>query len=152
MVAKMHPEKASAPASDQAADAGQAAGNGSGPDAAKNDVSEPEPKPEISIDDFAKLQIQVGEVIQCEEVKKSRKLLCSQVKIGSGTRQILSGIKQWYTPEEMIGKKVLVITNLKSAKLAGMVSEGMILCAEDAQGRLSLVNPEREVDCGAQIR
>ena len=74
------------------------------------------------------------------------------MKIGSGTRQILSGIKQWYTPEEMIGKKVLVITNLKSAKLAGMVSEGMILCAEDAQGRLSLVNPEREVDCGAQIR
>ena len=152
MVAKMHPEKASAPASDQAADAGQAAGNGSGPDAAKNDASEPEPKPEVSIDDFAKLQIQVGEVIKCEEVKKSRKLLCSQVKIGSQTRQILSGIKQWYTPEEMVGKKVLVITNLKPAKLAGMMSEGMILCAEDAQGRLSLVRPEGEVDSGAEVR
>ena len=152
MVAKMHPEKASAPASDQAADAGQAAGNGSGTDAAKNDASEPEPKPEVSIDDFAKLQIQVGEVIKCEEVKKSRKLLCSQVKIGSQTRQILSGIKQWYTPEEMVGKKVLVITNLKPAKLAGMMSEGMILCAEDAQGRLSLVRPEGEVDSGAEVR
>ena len=152
MVAKMHPEKTSAPASDQAADAGQAAGNGSGTDAAKNDASEPEPKPEVSIDDFAKLQIQVGEVIKCEEVKKSRKLLCSQVKIGSQTRQILSGIKQWYTPEEMVGKKVLVITNLKPAKLAGMMSEGMILCAEDAQGRLSLVRPEGEVDSGAEVR
>ena len=110
------------------------------------------PKPEVSIDDFAKLQIQVGEVIKCEEVKKSRKLLCSQVKIGSQTRQILSGIKQWYTPEEMVGKKVLVITNLKPAKLAGMMSEGMILCAEDAQGRLSLVRPEGEVDSGAEVR
>ena len=152
MVAKMHPEKASAPASDAAADAGQAAGNTSGADDAKNSASDPEPKPEISIDDFAKLQIQVGEVIKCEEVKKSRKLLCSQVKIGSQTRQILSGIKQWYTPEEMVGKKVLVITNLKPAKLAGMMSEGMILCAEDAQGRLSLVRPEGEVDTGAEVR
>lgn len=114
--------------------------------------AEAEAKPEVSIEDFAKLQIQVGEVIQCEEVKKSRKLLCSQVKIGSQTRQILSGIKQWYTPEEMVGKKVLVITNLKSAKLAGMMSEGMILCAEDAQGRLSLVRPEGEVDSGAEVR
>ncbi len=114
--------------------------------------SETETKPEISIDDFAKLQIQVGEVIACEEVKKSRKLLCSQVKIGSSTRQILSGIKQWYTPEQMVGKKVLVITNLKPAKLAGMMSEGMILCAEDGQGRLSLVSPESDVDNGAQVR
>ena len=111
-----------------------------------------EVKPEVSIDDFAKLQIQVGEVIACEEVKKSRKLLCSQVKIGSQTRQILSGIKQWYTPEEMVGRKVLVITNLKPAKLAGMMSEGMILCAEDAQGRLCLVCPEGDVDSGAQVR
>ena len=111
-----------------------------------------EAKPEISIDDFAKVQIRVGEVLKCEEVPKSRKLLCSQVKIGSETRQILSGIKQWYSPEEMVGKKVLVISNLKSAKLAGMVSEGMILCAEDADGRLSLVSPESEVACGAEIR
>ena len=111
-----------------------------------------EPLPEVTIDDFAKLQIQVGEIVACEAVKKSRKLLCSQVKIGSKTRQILSGIKQWYSPEQMVGKKVLVITNLKPAKLAGMLSEGMILCAEDAQGRLSLVRPEGDVDCGAEIR
>ena len=115
-------------------------------------AAEIEAKPEVSIDDFAKLQIQVGEVTACEEVKKSRKLLCSQVKIGNQTRQILSGIKQWYKPEEMVGKKVLVITNLKPARLAGMMSEGMILCAEDAQGRLSLVRPEGEVDSGAQVR
>ncbi len=115
-------------------------------------IMDVDPLPEISIDDFAKLQIQVGEIVACEEVKKSRKLLCSQVKIGSRTRQILSGIKQWYTPDQMVGKKVLVITNLKPAKLAGMMSEGMILCAEDAQGRLSLVRPEGEVDCGAMIR
>ena len=94
----------------------------------------------------------VGEIVSCEAVKKSKKLLCSQVKIGSKTRQILSGIKQWYSPEEMPGKKVLVITNLKPAKLAGLVSEGMILCAEDDQGRLSLVSPEGEVSCGAQVR
>ncbi len=118
----------------------------------KEGVTDVEAMPEISIDDFAKLQIRVGEIVSCEEVKKSRKLLCSQVKIGSEKRQILSGIKQWYTPEQMVGKKVLVITNLKPAKLAGMLSEGMILCAEDAHGRLSLVNPESDVDCGAQIR
>ncbi len=115
-------------------------------------IMDVEPLPEVTIDDFAKLQIQVGEIVACEAVKKSRKLLCSQVKIGSKTRQILSGIKQWYTPEQMVGKKVLVITNLKPAKLAGMLSEGMILCAEDAQGRLSLVRPEGDVDCGAEIR
>jgi methionyl-tRNA synthetase len=111
-----------------------------------------EPKAEISIEEFDKLQIQVGEIVACEEVKKSRKLLCSQVKIGTKTRQILSGIKQWYKPEEMVGKKVLVITNLKPAKLAGMVSEGMILCAEDDAGNLSLVNPEKAVKVGAEIR
>ena len=111
-----------------------------------------EPKEEITIEEFDKLQIQVGEIVACEEVKKSRKLLCSQVKIGTKTRQILSGIKQWYKPEEMVGKKVLVITNLKPAKLAGMVSEGMILCAEDDAGNLSLVNPEKAVKVGAEIR
>ena len=116
------------------------------------DCMDVEAMPEISIEDFAKLQIQVGEIVSCEAVKKSKKLLCSQVKIGSKTRQILSGIKQWYSPEEMPGKKVLVITNLKPAKLAGLVSEGMILCAEDDQGRLSLVSPEGEVSCGAQVR
>ena len=111
-----------------------------------------EPKAEITIEEFDKLQIQVGEIVACEAVKKSRKLLCSQVKIGTKTRQILSGIKQWYKPEEMVGKKVLVITNLKPAKLAGMVSEGMILCAEDDAGNLSLVNPEKAVKVGAEIR
>ena len=132
-----------------------AAGGALAPEEAKEStpgIMDVDPLPEISIDDFAKLQIQVGEIVACEEVKKSRKLLCSQVKIGSRTRQILSGIKQWYTPDQMVGKKVLVITNLKPAKLAGMMSEGMILCAEDAQGRLSLVRPEGEVDCGAVIR
>ena len=114
--------------------------------------TDPEKKPEVSIEDFAKLQIQVGEVLSCEAVKKSKKLLCSQVKIGSETRQILSGIKQWYSPEEMVGKKVLVITNLKPAKLAGMMSEGMILCAEDSKGGLSLVSPEGEVESGAEVR
>ena len=121
-------------------------------EAADADCMDVEKKEEVTIDDFGKLQIQVGEVISCEAVKKSKKLLCSQVKIGSQTRQILSGIKQWYTPEEMVGKKVLVITNLKPAKLAGLESQGMILCAEDDQGRLSLVRPEGEVSCGAEVR
>ena len=111
-----------------------------------------EPKEEISIDDFGKLQIQVGEIVSCEEVKKSKKLLCSQVKIGSKTRQIVSGIKKWYKPEDMVGKKVLVITNLKPVKLAGVLSEGMILCAEDDAGNLSLVSPEKAVKVGAEIR
>lgn len=110
-----------------------------------------EAKPEISYDDFAKLQFQVGEIIACEEVKKSKKLLCSQVKIGSQVRQIVSGIKAHYTPEEMVGKKVMVITNLKPAKLAGLISEGMILCAEDAEGNLSLMVPERDMPAGAEI-
>ena len=123
-----------------------------GDEAADTDCMDVEKKEEVTIDDFGKLQIQVGEVISCEAVKKSKKLLCSQVKIGSQTRQILSGIKQWYTPEEMVGKKVLVITNLKPAKLAGLESQGMILCAEDDQGRLSLVRPEGEVSCGAEVR
>ena len=115
------------------------------------DVIDIEAKPEITFDDFEKLQFQVGEVIACEEVKKSRKLLCSQVKIGSQVRQIVSGIKAHYSAEEMVGKKVMVVTNLKPAKLAGILSEGMILCAEDADGNLSLMVPEKEMPAGAEI-
>ena len=111
-----------------------------------------EGKPEISFEDFGKMQFQVGEIIACEEVKKSRKLLCSKVKIGSQVKQIVSGIKAEYSPEEMIGKKVMVLVNLKPAKLAGVLSEGMLLCAEDAAGNLSLVIPEREMPSGAEIR
>ncbi len=110
-----------------------------------------EAKPEITYDDFAKLQFQVGEIIACEEVKKSRKLLCSQVKIGSQVRQIVSGIKAYYKPEEMVGKKVMVVVNLKPAKLAGLMSEGMLLCAEDSEGNLSLMVPEKEMPSGAEI-
>jgi methionyl-tRNA synthetase len=110
-----------------------------------------EPKAEITFDDFEKLQFQVGEIIACEEVKKSRKLLCSQVKVGSQVRQIVSGIKSSYSPEQMVGKKVMVVTNLKPAKLAGLLSEGMILCAEDADGNLSIMTPEREMPAGAEI-
>ncbi|HJB15589.1 MAG TPA: methionine--tRNA ligase [Candidatus Blautia excrementipullorum] len=110
-----------------------------------------EPKPEITFEDFEKMQFQVGEIIACEAVKKSKKLLCSQVKIGSQVRQIVSGIKAHYTPEEMVGKKVMVLTNLKPAKLAGVLSEGMILCAEDEEGNLSLVTPEKNMPAGAEI-
>lgn len=107
---------------------------------------------EITIDDFAKVQLQVGEIIACEEVKKSKKLLCSQVKIGSQVRQIVSGIKVHYSPEEMVGKKVVVVTNLKPAKLAGVLSEGMILCAENEAGELALVTTEKEMPSGAPIQ
>ena len=110
-----------------------------------------EAKPEITYDDFAKLQFQVGEIIACEAVKKSKKLLCSQVKIGSQVKQIVSGIKAHYTPEEMVGKKVMVVVNLKPAKLAGILSEGMLLCAEDAEGNLSLMTPEKPMPSGAEI-
>ncbi|WP_345891708.1 methionine--tRNA ligase [Ruminococcus sp. OA3] len=110
-----------------------------------------EPKAEISYDDFMKMQFQVGEIIACEEVPKSRKLLCSQVKIGSKVRQIVSGIKSDYKPEDMIGKKVMVLVNLKPAKLAGVMSEGMILCAEDEDGKLSLMVPEKDLPAGAEI-
>ena len=110
-----------------------------------------EAKPEITYDDFAKLQFQVGEIIACEAVTKSKKLLCSQVKIGSQIRQIVSGIKAHYTPEEMVGKKVMVLVNLKPATLAGVVSEGMILCAEDTDGNLALMTPEKEMPAGAEI-
>ena len=110
-----------------------------------------EAKPEISYDDFAKLQFQVGEIIACEEVKKSKKLLCSQVKIGSQVKQIVSGIKQHYSAEEMVGKKVMVLVNLKPATLAGIVSEGMLLCAEDENGELALMTPEKKMPAGAEI-
>lgn len=110
-----------------------------------------EAKEEITYDDFAKLQFQVGEIIACEAVPKSKKLLCSQVKIGSQVKQIVSGIKAYYTPEEMVGKKVMVLVNLKPAKLAGVVSEGMLLCAEDAEGQLALMTPEKDMPAGAEI-
>lgn len=110
-----------------------------------------EPKEEITFEDFGKMQFQVGEIIACEEVKKSKKLLCSQVKIGSQVKQIVSGIKAHYTPEEMVGKKVMVLVNLKPAKLAGVLSEGMLLCAEDAEGNLALMTPEKEMPAGAEI-
>ena len=110
-----------------------------------------EAKPEISYDDFMKMQFQVGEIIKCEEVPKSKKLLCSQVKIGSQVKQIVSGIKKWYSPEEMVGKKVMVLVNLKPAKLAGVLSEGMILCAEDENGNIVLMQPEKDVPAGAEI-
>jgi len=115
------------------------------------DVIDIEAKPEITFDDFEKLQFQVGEIIACEEVKKSRKLLCSQVKIGSQVKQIVSGIKKHYSAEEMVGKKVMVLVNLKPAKLAGVLSEGMLLCAEDAEGNLALMTPEKNMPAGAEI-
>ena len=108
-------------------------------------------KPEITFEDFEKLQFRVGKIIACEEVPKSKKLLCSQVKIGSEVKQIVSGIKQHYSAEEMVGKKVLVLTNLKPAKLAGVLSEGMLLCAEDAEGNLALMTPEKEMPAGAEV-
>jgi len=110
-----------------------------------------EKKPEISYDDFEKLQFRVGKIIKCEEVPKSKKLLCSQVQIGSEVKQIVSGIKQHYSAEEMVGKKVLVLTNLKPATLAGTLSEGMLLCAEDADGNLALMTPEKDMPAGAEV-
>ncbi len=119
--------------------------------AAPEDVIDIEAKPEITFDDFTKMQFQVGEIIACEEVKKSRKLLCSQVRIGSEVKQIVSGIKAHYSAEEMVGKKVMVLVNLKPAKLAGVLSEGMLLCAEDAEGNLALLTPEKPMPAGAEI-
>ncbi|MBQ8559643.1 MAG: methionine--tRNA ligase [Tyzzerella sp.] len=119
--------------------------------AVEEDVIDIEPKEEITFEDFEKMQFQVGEIIACEEVKKSKKLLCSQVKIGSQVKQIVSGIKAHYTAEEMVGKKVMVLVNLKPAKLAGVLSEGMLLCAEDADGNLALMTPEKEMPAGAEI-
>ena len=110
-----------------------------------------EAKEEITYDDFTKLQFQVGEIISCEAVEKSKKLLCSQVRVGSEVKQIVSGIRKYYTPEEMVGKKVMVLVNLKPAKLAGVLSEGMLLCAEDAEGNLALMTPEKPMPAGAEI-
>ena len=128
----------------------QAAGE-NGEAAEEENVIDIEPKEEITFDDFAKMQFQIGEIIKCEEVPKSKKLLCSQVRIGSQVKQIVSGIKQHYSAEEMVGKKVMVLVNLKPAKLAGVLSEGMLLCAEDAEGNLALLTPEKEMPAGAEI-
>ena len=114
-------------------------------------VMDVEPKEEVTFDDFMKMQFQVGEIIECRAVEKSKKLLCSQVKIGSQVKQIVSGIRKHYSPEEMVGKKVMVLVNLKPAKLAGVLSEGMLLCAEDAEGRLSLMTPDKDMPAGAEI-
>ena len=119
--------------------------------AQEESVVDVEKKPEITYDDFAKLQFQIGQIVKCEEVPKSKKLLCSQVKIGSETKQIVSGIKAWYKPDQMVGKKVMVVTNLKPAKLAGMLSEGMILCAEDDEGNLALMVPEKDIKPGSEV-
>ena len=117
----------------------------------EEDVIDIEAKPEITFEQFGEMQFQVGEIIACEAVKKSKKLLCSQVKVGSQVKQIVSGIKAHYTPEEMVGKKVMVLVNLKPAKLAGVLSEGMLLCAEDADGNLALMTPEKNMPTGAEI-
>ena len=153
VLAKVEEKKAEAQAAGGADTASAGAGDkAEGSDAAEEKaVIDIEPKPEITFDDFAKLQFQVGEIIACEAVKKSKKLLCSQVRIGSQVKQIVSGIKAHYTPEEMIGKKVMVVVNLKPAKLAGVLSEGMILCAEDAEGNLALMTPDKDMPAGAEI-
>ena len=134
---------------EKAAHTGEAVHTDSAADA--GNVVDIEAKEEITYDDFAKLQFQVGEIIACEAVPKSKKLLCSQVKIGSQVKQIVSGIKAYYTPEEMVGKKVMALVNLKPAKLAGVVSEGMLLCAEDAEGQLALMTPEKDMPAGAEV-
>ena len=145
------PEANAAGASQEANNAAQD-GAESGSENGAEDGMDVEKKPEITCDDFSKLQFQIGEIVKCEEVPKSKKLLCSQVKIGSETRQILSGIKAWYKPEDMVGRRVMVVTNLKPAKLAGMMSEGMILCAEDDEGNLSLMVPEKKIKSGSEVR
>ena len=137
-VEELHPPVADSESSDSAA-------------AKEGAVIDIEAKDEITFEQFGTMQFQVGEIIACEEVKKSKKLLCSQVKIGSQVKQIVSGIKAYYKPEEMVGKKVMVLVNLKPAKLAGVLSEGMLLCAEDAEGNLSLMVPEKEMPTGAEI-
>lgn len=142
-VEELHPHK-----DDAAEDGSGDAADGAEKEDAVIDI---EPKDEITFEQFGTMQFQVGEIIACEEVKKSKKLLCSQVKIGSQVKQIVSGIKAHYTPEEMVGKKVMVLVNLKPAKLAGVLSEGMLLCAEDADGNLSLMVPEKDMPAGAEI-
>ena len=154
VLAKVEEKKAAEAAGSTAGTAGNTEGAaGAGSDGADNGkaVIDIEPKAEITFEDFEKLQFQVGEIIACEAVKKSKKLLCSQVRIGSQVKQIVSGIKAHYTPEEMVGKKVMVVVNLKPAKLAGVLSEGMILCAEDADGNLALMTPDKDMPAGAEI-
>ncbi len=143
-VEELHPA-----AEENAAEESSVGENAAGTDEAVIDIK---PKEEITFEQFGTMQFQVGEIIACGEVKKSKKLLCSQVKIGSQVKQIVSGIKAYYTPEEMVGKKVMVLVNLKPAKLAGVLSEGMLLCAEDAEGNLSLMVPEKAMPAGAEIR
>ena len=150
MAAAMAAARESAEAAGDEGQAGAETSQADSPEQAA-DIIDIEPKEEIAYDDFAKLQFQVGEIIACEAVPKSKKLLCSQVKVGSQVKQIVSGIKAHYSPEEMVGKKVMVLVNLKPAKLAGVLSEGMLLCAEDAEGRLALVAPEKEMPAGAEI-
>ncbi|MBQ6855502.1 MAG: methionine--tRNA ligase [Lachnospiraceae bacterium] len=135
----------------EAMKAAEAAANEPAAEEVKENVVDLEKKPEITYEDFEKLQFQIGEIIKCEEVKKSKNLLCSQVKIGSEVRQIVSGIKAWYKPEEMVGKKVMVVTNLKPAKLAGLMSEGMILCAGDDEDNLALMVPEKDMKPGSEV-
>ncbi len=145
-------EKAEAMFAERMAAAAAPAASGKDADADNaEDVIDLEPKEEITYDEFAKMQFQVGEIIACEEVPKSKKLLCSKVKIGSQVKQIVSGIKAHYSAEEMVGKKVMVLVNLKPAKLAGVLSEGMLLCAEDGEGNLALLTPEKEMPAGAEI-
>ena len=144
-------EKAEKLQEEQAAAAAAENGAADAEEKQEEPVIDIEAKPEISYDDFAAMQFQVGEIISCEAVPKSKKLLCSQVKIGSQVKQIVSGIKAHYSPEEMVGKKVMVLVNLKPAKLSGVMSEGMILCAEDADGNLSLMVPEKKMPAGAEI-
>ena len=144
-------EKAEKLQAEQAAAAAAENGAADAEEKQEEPVIDIEAKPEISYDDFAAMQFQVGKIISCEAVPKSKKLLCSQVKIGSQVKQIVSGIKAHYSPEEMVGKKVMVLVNLKPAKLAGVMSEGMILCAEDAEGKLSLMVPEKKMPAGAEI-
>ncbi len=146
-------EAAQAAGTEQAGAAAQATDGAAGQTAQANEPSviDIEPKEEITYEEFAKMQFQVGEIIACEAVPKSKKLLCSQVRVGSQVKQIVSGIKAHYTPEEMVGKKVMVLVNLKPAKLAGVMSEGMLLCAEDADGILALMTPEKTMPAGAEI-
>jgi len=147
-------EKVEAKKAEEAKQSGEAADSAAGAntgDSKEGTVIDIPSKEEITYDDFAKLQFQVGEIIACEAVPKSKKLLCSQVKIGSQVKQIVSGIKAYYSPEEMVGKKVMVVVNLKPAKLAGILSEGMLLCAEDENGNLSMMVPEKDMPAGAEI-
>lgn len=148
---KLQAEQAAAAAAENGAADAEENGAADAEEKQEEPVIDIEAKPEISYDDFAAMQFQVGEIISCEAVPKSKKLLCSQVKIGSQVKQIVSGIKAHYSPEEMVGKKVMVLVNLKPAKLAGVMSEGMILCAEDAEGKLSLMVPEKKMPAGAEI-